>query len=162
PDPGANAALKYWQAFAALPRFTDAQQKKLNAECLTMPLDAHARQTVTRAAYSLRLMHRGAALRRCAWALDLEEGIAARFHHAEAAGVLSSLACLRARLRFEEGHHKEAIDDLVSALTLGRHVSVDDSLIGLWVGSRTIEHQVSEALALHLPRLDTRTLKDLK
>src|SRR5690348_15683673 len=27
PDAGANAALKYWQAFATLPRFTDNEQK---------------------------------------------------------------------------------------------------------------------------------------
>src|SRR5262245_18700224 len=113
PDLSENAALKYWQAFAALPRLTDAQQKKLNAECLTMPLDAHAREVVTRAASSLRVMHRGAALRRCEWALDLEEGVAARFSHAEAGRVLSSLACLRARLRFADGRNAEAVEDLV-------------------------------------------------
>ena len=28
-DPGANAALKYWQAFAKLPKVSPAEQKKL-------------------------------------------------------------------------------------------------------------------------------------
>src|SRR5262245_48873298 len=105
--PGANAALKYWQAFAALPRLSDAEQKALNADCLTMPLDARARNLVTRAEYSLRLLHHGAALPNCEWTHDVEEGIAARFPHAEAARLLASLACLRARLRFEEGRPAE-------------------------------------------------------
>ena len=59
---GANAALKYWQAFAQLPKFTDAQEHKLNAEFLTMPVDAHAREIVSKADYALRMMHRAAAL----------------------------------------------------------------------------------------------------
>ena len=41
PKTGDNAALKYWQAFATLPRFTEAEPKKL-AESLTEPLDGRA------------------------------------------------------------------------------------------------------------------------
>ena len=60
PDLAANAALKYWQAFATLPEFTAGEKDKLAAECLTMPLDAQARRSVTRAKYALDMMHRGA------------------------------------------------------------------------------------------------------
>jgi hypothetical protein len=162
PDLGANAALMYWQAFAQLPKFTDAEQTKLSAECLTMPLDAMARALVKRSAYALRMMHRGAALRRCAWAIPWkEEGIGALAPHAMAARVLSSLACLRARLRFAEGQSAAAVDDLIAALALGRHASRDGSLIMVLVGY-AIEHQVGEALALNLPKLKTRAIKDLK
>ena len=94
-DLGANAALKYWQAFAQLPKFTDAQEHKLNAEYLTMPLDAHAREIVTRADYALRMMHRAAALPRCDWGLGYEDGIELLLPHAQAARTLSTLACLR-------------------------------------------------------------------
>src|SRR5262249_26816556 len=69
PDLGANAALKYWQAFTTLPRFTAVEQGKLTAECQTMPLDAQARRSVTRSGYALRMMHRGAKLPRCDWAI---------------------------------------------------------------------------------------------
>src|SRR6516164_9629710 len=62
PDLGANAALKYWQAFATLPGFTAAEKDKLTAECLTMPLDAQARRSVTRSTYALDMIHRGAKL----------------------------------------------------------------------------------------------------
>ena len=129
PDLGANAALKYWQAFAQLPKFTDAQEHKLNAEFLTMPLDAHAREIVAKADYALRMMHRAAALPHCDWGLGYEDGIELLLPHAQAARTLSTLACLRARIRFEDGHNAEAIEDIVDAMTVGRHVSMDGSLI---------------------------------
>ena len=76
PDSGANAALKYWQAFATLPGFTAAEQAKLTAECLTMPLDAQAQRSVTSATYALDMMRRGAKLPRCDWAIGwADEGL---------------------------------------------------------------------------------------
>jgi hypothetical protein len=161
-DLGANAALKYWRAFPQLPTLTEAEQHKLSAECLTMPLDAHAREMVSKAAYALRMMHSGASLPRCDWAIDWkDEGIEALLPQLSAGRALSSLACLRARLRFQEGRTAEAIDDLVDALTLGRHVSLDGSLIGILV-SYAIEGRVSETLALNLTKLDAKTIQDLK
>jgi hypothetical protein len=161
-DLGANAALKYWQAFAQLPRFTDAEQTKLNAEYLTMPLDSHAKKLVARADYAFRMMYQGIALPRCDWAIGWEEeGIETLLPQMNAARVLTSLACLRARLRFEEGRDAEAIQDLTAALVLGRHASLDGSLIGVLVGYN-IEARVSEALALYLPRLKPGAIKDLK
>jgi hypothetical protein len=161
PDLGANAALKYWQAFATLPRFTEAEQKKLNAGGHTMPLDADARKIVTRAAYALRMLHHGAALPHCDWGIDWKEGIEVRLPHNDAARTLSSLACLRARLRFEAGRNREGIEDLVAALTLGRHASRDGVFVMVLVGY-AIEHRVIETLARYLPKLDASTIKDLK
>jgi hypothetical protein len=161
PDLGANAALKYWQAFAQLPPLTQSEQGKLVAECVTMPLDAHARELITRSAYALQMMHYGAALRRCDWGIGPEEGINTLLPHANGAHVLSALACLRARLRFEEGHHAEAINDLVATLTLGRHVSAHGLNIMLLVG-HGIERRVGETLVPYLPRLSVPALRDLK
>src|SRR5947207_10684632 len=101
-NPGDNAALKYWQAFAQLPKFTDAQSHKLNAEFLTMPVDAHAREIVAKADYALRMMHRAVALPRCDWGYGYEEGIELLLPHAQASRTLATLACLRARIRFED------------------------------------------------------------
>jgi hypothetical protein len=161
PDPGANAALKYWQAFSTLPRFTETEQKKLG-ESLTRPLDEHAQQLVTKAAYSLRMMHHGAALPRCDWGVGYEEeGLSVLCPHGEAARVLSSLACLRARLRFKEGKSAEALSDIVAAMTLARHVSRDGPFFMVLHGY-AIEHRMIETLALHLPKLDAKRIKDLK
>ncbi len=161
-DLGGNAALKYWQAFATMPKFTDAEQTKLMAEHLTMPLDAQAKESVVKAEYALRMMHHGAALPRCAWGIGWEaDGIEVLLPQMSAARVLSSLACLRARMRFEEGRGTEGIDDIVAAMTMGRQVSTDGSLIGVLVGY-SIENRTSDALALFLPRLDPATIKSLK
>jgi hypothetical protein len=161
PDLGANAALKYWQAFSTLPKFTDAEQTKLNRGYQTLPLDASAREILTKADYALRMMHRGAALPHCDWGLPVEEGVEARFTHVQGARVLSSLAGLRARLRFEEGKNAEAIDDIVAALTLGRHIAHDAVFI-LTLAGYAIENHLGETLAVYVPRLDADMLKDLK
>jgi hypothetical protein len=161
-DLGANAALKYWQAFATLPKFTDAEQTKLMSDHLTMPLDAQARETVNKAEYALRMMHHAAALPGCDWGIDWEaDGIEVLLPQMGAARVLASLACLRARMRFEEGHRAEALDDIVAATRLGRQVSRDGSLIGVLVGY-SIEARTIDALALCVPKLDSETIKDLK
>ena len=161
-DLGANAALKYWQAFATLPKFTDAEQSRLMAEHLTMPLDAQAKESVSKAEYALRMMHHGARLPRCDWGIGWEEdGVEVLLPQMAAARVLSSLACLRAGMRFADGHGAEAIDDIVAARTMGRQVSLDGSLIGVLVGY-SIEGRTDDALALYLPELDPGTIKDLK
>jgi hypothetical protein len=158
----ANAALKYWQAFAAIPKFTDAEQTKLMAEYLTMPLDAQARESVSKADYALRMMHQAAPLAQCDWGIDWEAGgIEVLLPQMSAARVLSSLACLRARMRFEEGRRAEALDDVIAATRMGRQVSRDGSLIGVLVGY-SIEGRMNDALALFLPNLDPGTIKDLK
>src|SRR5262249_43543153 len=157
----ANAALKYWQVFAQLPRMTEAQEHKFDAECLTMPLDAHAREIVTRADYALRMMHRAAALPRCDWGIGYEDGIELLLPHVQAARMLSNLACLRARIRFQDGHNADAIEDIVAAMTLGRHVSLDGTLISV-LRNYGIERRTGETLALYLPRLDAEMIKRLK
>jgi hypothetical protein len=161
PDGGANAALPYGQAFIALRRgLQPVGEKKLKDECLTMPLGAGAREVVARAAYALRMLRRGAARTRCDWAVGLGRGFELPFSHGDGARVLSSLACLRARLRLEEGRPAEAVEDLVAALTLARHVSRDGTLDSLKAGY-ALERLLGEALALALPRLDAGTLKGL-
>src|SRR5262245_18822865 len=135
PDLGANAALKYWQAFTTLPRFTAAEQGTLLAECQTTPLDAQARRSVTGARYALDMMQRGAKLPRCDWAIGwADEGLGNLLPHLEGAQLLSSLACLRARVGFEEGRSVEATEDVLAAMTMGRHASQDGSLPSLLAG----------------------------
>ena len=158
-DEASNAALKYWQAFSALPKFTDAEQTKIH-EYLTSPLDNHARELVTQADYALDMLHQGVALGHCDWGVSPEEGIYVRFPQAPASRVLAALACLRARIRFEEGKSEQAVDDLVAAMTLGRHVSLAGTNIMLLVGF-AIENLAIETLAHDLLKLDAGLIKNL-
>jgi RNA polymerase sigma factor (sigma-70 family) len=158
--PGANAARHYGQAFIALRR-GGGDAEKLFAECLTMPLDAHARQIVTQSAYALRMMQRGSAGPRCDWASDLERGIDVHTTRADGARSLAARACLRSRMRFEEGKSADAIEDIVAALTLARHISLDGTLDSLRA-NHDIEQRMGETLALYLPRLDSDTIRALR
>jgi hypothetical protein len=156
-----NAALKYWQAFATLPHFTEAEQEKMSQQHLAEPLDAGARDLAKRGAYSLRMLHLGAALPQCNWGIPYEEGIDVYLPHAQAARSLCSLACLRARVLFEDGKPADAVDDLVATIRLGRDVSRDGIYITLLVGY-AVEHNALETLALDLPALPAKTLQELK
>ena len=160
PDSKGNAALKYWQAFATLPKFTDAENKIIG-DCLTAPLDDAARKILTNSEYSLTMLHRAAAVPRCEWSMSYEDGVFALLPQCPAARVLASLACLRARQRFETGQQAEAIEDLLSAMTLGRHISVDGSLIAVLVGY-SVEARAIELFAHALPSFNPKTIKDLK
>src|SRR5713101_5455896 len=134
PGQGENAALKYWQAFATMPKLTDAEQNRL-AEYPAKPLDAHSREIVSQAEYALKMMRRAAALRQCDWGISFEEdGVFVLLPQGSAARLLTSLARLRARMRFEAGQNAEAIEDLVAAMTLSRHVSQGGGFIMLLVG----------------------------
>jgi hypothetical protein len=127
-----------------------------------MPLDAQTREILSKAEYALRMMHHAAVLPHCDWGIDWEaDGIEVRLPQFGAARVLSSLACLRARMRFEEGNRAEALDDIVTATRLGRQIARDGSRIGILV-SYSIEARMIEALARYLPTLDPGTIKDLK
>jgi hypothetical protein len=160
-DRSGNAALKYWQAIAALPKLADAEVQKLNESYLTMPLDAHAKEIVEKAEYALKLMQRGAALKECDWGVSYEDGINVLLPHMGGARYLTSLACLRARVRLEAGQKGEAVDDLVAALALDRHISQGGLVIETVFGY-SLENRVGETLAICLPKLDATTIKDLK
>jgi hypothetical protein len=157
-DLAANAALKYWQAFSTMPKLDEKFQP---GDVETMPLDAKTKRLIGSADYSLEQMHYGAALPRCVWAISLEEdGIRTLLPECQAARNLTALARLRIRLRFEEGKAAAAVDDAVDALTLGRHVSRDGTLIAVLVGI-AIEQGVTDTLAADLPKLDAAALKKL-
>jgi hypothetical protein len=157
---GANAALLYWQAFATMPRLTDAEQTKLG-EYLTGPLDARGKEIVTHAAYALHMMRLGARLPRCDWGVPYEEGIHVELPHANGARVLANLACIHARMRIAEGQNADALEDIVAGLTLGRHIGKDGVFIMTLTGY-AIELRVGETLAHYLPKLDSTTIKALK
>jgi hypothetical protein len=159
-DSSGNAALKYWQAFATLPTFTDSQNKVL-AEVLTTPLDDSARKIVSDADYSLQMLQFGAALPQCDWGVSHEMGINTRLPQANAARVLANLACLRARSRFETGQAAEALDDILAGMTMSRHISLTGTNIMLLTGY-AVEHRMIEGLALGIPKLDARMISDLK
>jgi hypothetical protein len=161
---GQNAALKFWQAFATMPKLNEAEQNHLAeyAEHPINPQDTHIRDVLSQAEYALEMMHRGAAIRHCDWGITYQEdGVLVRLPQASAARLLTSFARLRGRMRLETGQTKEGIDDFLAAMTLARHVSQDGGFIMMLVGY-AIENRLNESLAIYLLKLDAQALKDLR
>ena len=151
PDLGANAAMKYWQAFALLPAL-DKDQEKLLQEWSKVPLDAAALKLVDGSRMSLVYLHRGAKLRRCDWSLDYEDGIGLPLTYCPRARTLSRLAALHARHEFEQGHRGAGWDDVIALLKLGRDVEMCPQLVGTIAGY-AIETTAIEAAVPYLPEL---------
>lgn len=160
-EEGGNAALKYWQAIATLPKLKEADAKKITEHYLTMPLDAQAKEVVGKAEYALKLMKQGTALKHCDWGIPYADGLNVLLPQLEGVRILTSLASLRARFRLEAGATAEALDDILAAMALGRHVSQGGILIETLFGY-SLENRASETLASILPKLDAKTIKDLK
>jgi hypothetical protein len=151
PNLGANAAMKYWQAFEQMPHGEDAQ--KLLEQWNTVPLDDPARKLIDKGQVSLVYLHRGASLERCDWSLDYEDGPTLLMPHLAKSRDLARLACLRARLAFKEGRQEAGVDDCLAVLMLARHNGNDRTMLSILV-SYVIEQMPIDLLAAELPKLD--------
>jgi hypothetical protein len=159
-DLNANAALKYWRGFANLPKLEKEEQDKIVREATTMPLTPRVKAVVTLSELSLHELYNGAAVPACAWGLTREDGFTVILPEASAARLLEGLACLRARLRFEEGDNPGALDDVFAGMTLARHIGQDGTIVAVLVGF-ALESMATDVLAAYLPTLDTTTLQTL-
>lgn len=156
-DAGANAALKYWQAFAQLPTVS-MEQEKLLKDWRTAPVDDAARRLIRESEAALRYLHRGASLQNCDWALDYDDGPGLLLPQLQKARTLAQLAALRARDRAERGEQAGALQDALDILVLARHVGKEPIFIIVLVGY-AIEGIGYDALASFLPSLKPSDLK---
>lgn len=152
-----NAAIQYWQAFAALPAFDQPQRQLLN-NVASASLDPDAIHLIDASTNSLRQLHRGAAIRECDWGLHKEDGMMMLLPHLAKTRDLARLACLRARLEFEHRKANAAFDDLSDALTVARQGGADATLIAILVQD-SIEQTVVDVAASNLAGADSPALQ---
>jgi hypothetical protein len=149
PDLAANAAMKYWTAFALLPAL-DKDQETLLKQCNTIPLDSAVLKLIEMSQGSREYLHRGARLQDCDWSLDYEDGLFLRVPYLAKSRTLAQLAALHARHEFEQGHWKAGAEDVTSLLKLARHLEIEPIMIVQNVGFQ-IERIAIEAAVLYLP-----------
>jgi hypothetical protein len=165
----ANAALKYWQACAALPELSEQEDEFLHS-WFTASLGKMAEDLIGRGDYALQYLYRGAALEHCVWGLDIEkDGMMVQFHHCAKTRDLARLVLLRARYRFEQGDGAGGVADVLTELKLARHIGSGELiigwLVGVWMedtGPRTDIPMSVALLARYLPTLDAAELRTLK
>lgn len=148
--PARNAALSYWQAFAAMPQLDEKQMDLVLSDA--PPAGEASEAMLNASASALRLLHRGAKIAACTWDLPLEEGPDALLPHVQKARDLARLACFRARCRFAQGQAEEGIDDVLAVMTLARHTGAEPLLISVLV-QFAIEQMAIETVASYLPEL---------
>jgi hypothetical protein len=159
PDMKANAALKYWQAFALLPPLNKDRNQILDA-WETVELVGPVLPLIEESKNALMLLHRGALMDHCDWGLSKEDGPDLLMPHLSKARELSKYAFLRARYQFAVGKSLTAIDDLMDTLAFARHLGTDSVFVGLLV-EYSLETQAIDTLAKYLPDLDVAASQHL-
>jgi hypothetical protein len=150
-DLAANAALKYWQAFAQMPALTK-EQAKLLERWNKVPLDEDALKLIAASEKSRLYLCRGAKLLRCEWSIDFEDGMGLVLTHHIKARDLARLTALHARHEFAQGHWETGMEDAIAMMALARHVGSDPILICILMRN-LIEQDAIDLLAPHLPEL---------
>src|SRR5262245_38957242 len=145
-----NAALQYWMAFSQMASL-DKDQEKTLGEWSTISVDDPAVEKLLSASpNSLMFLHRGAALPRCDWGLDYNDGISMLMPHLSKARDLARLAALDARRALEHRNWTAARRDATSMMVLGRHIGQDPVMIGLLV-RLGLEGMVVDLIAPYVP-----------
>jgi hypothetical protein len=162
-DPlGDNAALQYWQAFAAMPQEhkLSEQEKKILENIQTAPLDETADAVLHKYENALEYLRRGAAMKSCSWglAVDIKEdgplGISQSY---AAQGMrLARVACLRARQAFVKGQTRNAVEGLLDVFVLARHIGGDGTTFG------KLLDDVIQKLAIDVAAANLGAIKDAK
>jgi hypothetical protein len=157
-----NAAVIYWQAFAAMPTFEGEQKTKYEAAIKTTaePISDELRPIVARFDTALRELHRARGVAACDWNLDYDAGPELLLPHLQKARDLSRVALLRARLRFAAGAADEALGDVLAVLKMARDCGGNPLLVSLLVDI-AIENMTTEILAANLPKLSPQQLDGL-
>jgi hypothetical protein len=148
-DLGANAAMKYWTAFALLPTL-DKDQEPLLKQWGKVPLDPAVLKLLEMSQGSREYLHRGAKLQSCDWSLNYEDGLVLSLPYLAKSRTLAQLTALHARHEFEQGHWTAGAEDVTSLLRLARHLEMEPIMIVQNVGFQ-IETIAIEAAVLYLP-----------
>ena len=158
---GNNAALRYWQAFAHLPKLDEQQQKLLTDAANGTANGPDAAKLLEGGRDALLYLRRGAAIGACDWGLHPEDGPYLLLPHLGKGRELGRLASAQARQDFAKGNARQAVDGAADAIVLGRHLSTDLTAIVSYLVQLAVERNAIETLASHLGDLDAATLEHL-
>ena len=160
PKPVSGAAVFYNQAFAAMPKLSEEEEKLLSTKS-DQPLDtAKATELLAKLEPSLKLLEQGAREKECEWELDLNLGPSLQILHVGKGLKLIHALRLRARWHLENGNTSATADDLLLILRFGRHLGEPGMLISNLVRVSTDMIGIS-FVARYLPQFDASSLQKL-
>lgn len=151
-----NAALQYWQGFGMI---TVDMEKKLE-DIDAVRFEGDALEMVGDDNNVLKYLYTGAAQPHCDWGLDFRKGPELLMPHLKLSREMGRLAVLRARYRFEQGHWRDGLEDLLATFEMAKDVGETPIMISLLV-RYNIEQFAIATLARHLDKMDRPTLDKL-
>jgi hypothetical protein len=152
-----NAALQYWQGSSMLGESTKKFLEDIeNVNFAKQDLSAMLADNNP----ALVFLHAGADMPRCEWGIDFRHGPETLMPHLHMSRELARLAVLRARYRFENGRHKDGVDDVLATFELAKDVGDTPVLISILV-RYNIEQLAVDTLARELPKMDRAALDHL-
>jgi hypothetical protein len=165
--PPANAALRYWMAFAAM---RDPPADKATADLLERvsegrdPWDeAKLGRIVDDNQQALAIMQRASTLTFCDWGLEYDLGPDTAIPHLAKARTLGRLAVIAGKRLQAQGQLSQAVDMWLAGVRFSRHIAEGGSLISALSGRRVMQ---SNLWAIHrenlLKSLDEATRKRIE
>ncbi len=163
---GANAALRYWSAFAQMQdaAMPDEQAKALTAvlEGTTPYADAKYRSLVERNRPALEAMLRGTTLPECDWGLDYQLGANTPVEYVRKALALGRLNVLYGFHLLLAGEKDHAVRTLAGGLRFSSDVATGGTLFSaLAAKGLIIQHLGAIESALRAPQLSAGQRTDL-
>jgi hypothetical protein len=158
--PPANAALRYWMAFAVM---HDPPADKATADLLsrvaagTSPWDeAKLGKILDDNREALDIMQRGTTLASCDWGLEYELGPNTPIAHLAKARVLGRLNAVAGTRLAARGQLAQAVDVWLAGVRFSQHVARDGTVISLLSARLSLSPSLASlALAVAQPSLDT-------
>jgi hypothetical protein len=156
----ANAALRYWTAFAAL---QDPPADAATTDLLLRVTDGNAAWDEGRLgaildanAEALDIMVRASTLRSCDWGVEYELGPHAPIPHLAKARVLGRLSVLSGTRMAARGQTSEAVDRWLASIRFSQHLAQGGTLISLF-SAQSILVPTLHALASETSRLNAES-----
>lgn len=143
PKTSPNAALIYWQAFAALPPKPEGDDKAKFEEWLGKSESA------------IKLLQRASAIQACDWQLDYDQGFEMEIPHLSKMRALTKAAIAHAK-HVSKSDNTQSHADLQAVMRAARHLGCDNPLI-VQLTRASIELETLEALKSELPNMTDET-----
>lgn len=160
PTPVSGAAVFYNQAFAAMPKLSE-EDEKIVYNKPDQPWDASkATQLLERFDPSLKLIEQGAMEHECEWGLDLNLAPEILCSQTNGLKLVQVLCNVRAHLHLEQGNVQAAVDDLLLSFRFGRQLETPELIINHLIRINTNRVSINFA-AVHLSEFDNNSLQKL-
>jgi hypothetical protein len=157
-EPGPNAALRYWMAFAEMenpPADGEVAQRLSAVAEGKEPWSESLAPILERNAEPLAIMQRASRLERCEWGYETEMGSETPIANLPRARTLARLNVLHGMRLWAQGRRTQAVDAWLAGIRFSRHIPAEGPWLGALVASASLRaHLGALSRAVNERKLD--------